>query len=110
MNRVSAAIERAKARIKDRLEAGVITEERVAELNKGLDMDFAEFARFQELKSVAMLEGRKGGLTYDEAQTIYWLLGETPDHFNRQPVEVKSVLTQIFGELLEKSVGRRKRA
>jgi len=107
MNRVSAAIERAKARIKDRLETGVITEERVAELHKSLDMDFTEFARFQELKSLAMLEGR---LTQDEAQTIYALLGETPDHFNRQPVEVKSVLTQIFGELLEKSVGRRKRA
>jgi hypothetical protein len=107
MNRVIAAIERANTRIAERLKTGAVTEERVAELDKGLDMDLAEFARFQELKSHAMLEGR---LTQDEAQTIYALLGETPDHFNAQPVQVKSVLTQIFGELLEKSVGRSKRA
>jgi len=44
----------------------------------------------------------EGQLTLDEAQSVYSLLGETPDHFNRQPVEVKSVLTQIFGELLQK--------
>ena len=107
MNRVEAAIQRTHARLAVRLETGIVTEGQVAELNKGLDMDLAEFARFQELKSLAMVEGR---LTQDEAQTIYGLLGETPDHFNAQPVQVKSVLTQIFGELLEKSVGRRKRA
>jgi hypothetical protein len=101
MNRVTAAIQKAKARIAERLESGVITEDRVAELDKGLDMDFAEFARFQELKSLAHMEGH---LTLDEAQSVYSLLGETPDHFNRQPVEVKSVLTQIFGELLQKKV------
>jgi hypothetical protein len=99
MNRVTAAIQNAKARIAERLKSGIITEDRVAELDKGLDMDFAEFARFQELKSLAHMEGQ---LTLDEAQSVYSLLGETPDHFNRQPVEVKSVLTQIFGELLQK--------
>jgi len=99
MNRVTAAIQNAKTRIAERLEAGIITEDRVAELDKSLNMELGEFCRFQELKSLAHMEGR---LTIDEAQSVYSLLGQTPDHFNRQPVEVKSVLTQIFGELLQK--------
>jgi len=41
MNRVTAAIQNAKARIAERLKSGIITEDRVAELDKGLDMDFA---------------------------------------------------------------------
>ena len=97
MNRVTAAIEKAKAQIAKRLEAGIITEDRVAELDKGLNMELGEFCRFQELKSLAHMEGR---LTIDEAQSVYALLGNTPEHFNRQPVEVKSVLTKVFGELL----------
>jgi hypothetical protein len=104
MNRVILGIERAKAQIKDRLAGGVITEQDVAKLAGELNMDIAELARFQELKNIAMMEGR---LTQEEAQTIYSLLGETPDHFNGQPVEVKSILTKIFGELLEKSVRKR---
>ena len=67
------------------------------ELDRNLDMEVGEFCRFQELKSLAMLEGK---LTQDEAQSVYALLGNTPEHFNGQPVAVKSVLTQIFGELL----------
>ena len=101
MNRVIAAIEKAKARIQSRLDEGLINPERVRELDRGLDMEPGEFCRFQELKSHAMLEGR---LTQDEAQTIYGLLGNTPEHFNRQSVEAKSVLTQIFGELLARRV------
>lgn len=101
MNRVIAAIEKAKARIQSRLAEGLVTPERVQELDRGLDMEAGEFCRFQELKSHAMLEGR---LTQDEAQTIYGLLGNTPEHFNRQSVEAKSVLTQIFAELLKRRV------
>jgi hypothetical protein len=101
MNRVTASIARAKARIADRMASGAVTEQSIGELHKRLDMNAGEFCRFQELKSVAMLEGK---LTQEEAQTIYAMLGNTPEHFNRQPVEVKSTLTQIFGELLEKSM------
>lgn len=97
MNRVIAAIEKADQRIKTRIAEGLITAERVKELDRSLDMEVGEFCRFQDLKSHAMVAGR---LTTDEAQTIYGLLGNTPDHFNRQSVAAKSVLTQIFGELL----------
>ena len=97
MNRVTVAIEKAKARIQRRLAEGIITTDKVNELDRNLDMEVGEFCRFQELKSLAMLEGK---LTQDEAQSVYALLGNTPEHFNGQPVAVKSVLTQIFGELL----------
>lgn len=97
MNRVTAAIAKAEARIQSRLAEGIITTEKVNELDRNLDMEAGEFCRFQDLKSHAMLEGR---LTQEEAQTIYALLGNTPEHFNGQPVAAKSVLTQIFGELL----------
>ena len=97
MNRVTVAIEKAKARIQSRLAEGIITTDKVNELDRNLDMEVSEFCRFQELKSLAMLEGK---LTQDEAQSVYALLGNTPEHFNGQPVAVKSVLTQIFGELL----------
>jgi hypothetical protein len=60
-------------------------------------MELGEYAKFQELKSHAFAMGK---LTQEEAQTIYGLLGETPAHFNRQSIEVKVVLTQIFKELL----------
>jgi hypothetical protein len=35
-----------------------------------------------------------------EANMIYGWLGNTPEQFNRAPVEVKSLVTQIIGELL----------
>lgn len=100
MNRVTAAIQRTKARLEQRLASGETTPEQAKDLHKRLDMDAGEYCRFQELKSLAMLEGR---LSLDEAQTIYGFLGETTEHFNEQPVEVKSVLTMIFGELLERA-------
>lgn len=99
MNRVTAAIEKTKARLEKRLEDGLVTPEQVQELDRQLDMEPGEYCRFQELKSLAYMEGR---LTLDEANTVYSILGETTDHFNSQPVAAKSVLTQIFGELLER--------
>jgi hypothetical protein len=101
MNRVTTAIEKTKLRLQQRLESGETTPERAVELHRNLDMEPGEYCRFQELKSHAQLEGT---LTLDEAQTIYSLLGNTPENFNAQPVEVKSVLTMIFGELLERRI------
>lgn len=103
MNRVAAAIEMHRTRLESRLSEGLTTAEQVQRLHRELDMEPAEFCRFQNLKSIAAFEGT---LTQDEAQTIYALLGETPEHFNGQSVEAKSVLTMIFGELLERSVAR----
>ncbi len=62
-----------------------------------LDMNFEEYVRFQELKSLAVIEGV---LTLEEGQTIYSLLGNIPDDFNSQDYAVKAVLTKVFLELL----------
>jgi len=100
MNRVTAAIARQEANIQARTEKGLVDAAALARLDKTMDMELGEFARFQELKSIAMLEGR---LTQDEAQAIYGYLGETTEHFNRQPLAVKTVLTQVFSELLRRT-------
>lgn len=67
-----------------------------------LDMDFEEYCRFQELKSLAAVEGV---LSQEEAMTVYSLLGETVDTFNDQDWATKAVLTKIFLELLCKQRG-----
>ena len=96
MNRIIQAIEKTKKQIETRLANGLVTPEKVDSLSKSLNMDFEEYFRFQELKSAHA--GSR--LTLDEAQTVYGFLGNTVEHFNQQPVEVKSVLTKIFSELL----------
>lgn len=98
MNRIESGVARCKARLDERLEAGIIAQSDVDTLHKQLDMEIGEYVRFQELKSLASVEGT---LTLDEAQTVYGFLGNTPDHFNRQPVEVKVVLTEVFAKLLK---------
>lgn len=98
MNRITLAVERMKTQIQQRIEKGLTTAEAVAKAHKALDMSFEEYCRFQELKSVATTSGV---LTLDEAQTIFRYLGVQPETFNKQPIEVKSVLTQLFMELLK---------
>ena len=93
MNRILLGIERAKALI---VKKG-LSPEKLSIVHKAMDMDLAEYCRFQEIKSVAV----GGKLTLDEAQTIYGFLGTTPDHFNQQPLEVKWVLTEVFASLLK---------
>lgn len=65
-------------------------------------MGVQEFVKFQELKSVAVTDKT---LSLEEAQEIYKYLGNTPDHFNAQPLAVKVVLTEIFMMLMKKSMG-----
>ena len=71
--------------------------EKLAEISKSLDMDLHEYSVFQTRKSA--LVGVK--LSLEEANTIYGYLGNTVEHFNSQPVEVKATLTQVFAELLK---------
>lgn len=98
MNRIESGVARCKARLDERLKAGIIAQSDVDKLHKQLDMEIGEYVRFQELKSLASVEGK---LSLDEAQTVYEFLGNTPEHFNRQPVEVKVVLTEVFAKLLK---------
>jgi len=98
MNRVVEAIARMKAQVEERIAKGIVTAARVEEARKTLDMDFVEYAKLQELKSLAVASGK---LSLDEGMTIYNYLGEAgPDKFNGQPVEVKTVLTKILKELV----------
>ena len=98
-NRVQAAIVKMEKQIADRVASGITTLEKLKETSKKLDMDVGEYCSFQERKSLAFAEGK---LTLDEANTVYGYLGNSPEHFNRQPVHVKYVLTSMFAELLTK--------
>jgi hypothetical protein len=103
-NRITAAIDKLKKVIPQRIADGQTTQEAVDALHGSLDMGFEEYAKFQELKSLA---STTGVLSVAEAMTVYGFLGESIETFNGQPVEVKSVLTQVFKELLGKQlVGR----
>jgi hypothetical protein len=99
MNRVIEKIEQMKARIASRLQAGIITKEQVDQAHKNFDMEMDEYVRLQQLKSLAVISGV---LTQEEGNTVYSFLGEVPSTFNRQPIEVKVVLTKMLAELLEK--------
>src|SRR4051794_24179471 len=103
VNRISRAIDRMRVQVEERIALGMTTEARVETTRKALDMDLGEFAKLQEMKSLACVDGT---LTPDEAQYVYGLLGATPSHFNKQDVATKAVLTQMFRELLEGSVAR----
>ena len=96
-NRIAAAIVRQRQEIARKLAAGVLTEERVEEIRREMDLHLNEFARFQEVKSLAHLEGV---LTLAEAQLIFELLGGVPSVFNARDCATKAVLTQTFQELL----------
>lgn len=98
-NRVAAGIAKFNQVIQDKLTNGDITQEKLDEMNKSLDMDTKEYCMFQNEKSLASMDGR---LSLDEAQTVYMYLGETPDTFNTQSLAVKYVLTEVWGSLLKK--------
>jgi hypothetical protein len=97
-NRVISGIAEAKKNIESRLEKGLVTQEKIDELSKALDMDMTMYSDFQNRKSIASMDGR---LSFEEAQTIYTLIGETPTKFNSLPIHNKIVLTQIYSELLK---------
>jgi hypothetical protein len=65
--------------------------------SKGLDLTFAEHARFQEVKSLAQLQGK---LSLDEANVIYRYLGPSPDTFNGQALAAKLALSLLIAELM----------
>jgi len=94
MNRILNGIAKANAAIA----AKALSPEKLATMAKSMDMAHDEYCRFQTLKSAAV--GTK--LTLDEAQTVYGFLGNTPEHFNEQPIAVKWVLTEVFASLLKR--------
>ena len=101
MNRIQSAFDRMEKQIKDRIDEGLTTQADVDEVCKTLDMEFGEYSKFQNLKSLAVADN---SISLDQGMTIYAVLGEQPDTFNKQPVHIKVVLTNFFKELLDKQV------
>ena len=56
-NRITAAFARMEAQIADRISEGLTTAEKVRDLHQTLDMDLAEYVRFQTLKTLAVAQG-----------------------------------------------------
>ncbi len=98
MNRVQKAIEGVRSRCAGKEPA------LLEQISKTFSLDFEEYAKLQELKSTAAMHGI---LTQEEAQQVYGYLGNTPEHYNRQPVEIKVALTKLFSELLALRLAKR---
>lgn len=102
-NRVLDAIAKMEIQIGNRIKNGQTTVAAVEKARQDLDLDFATYVRFQELKSWASCDGT---LTLEEAMSVWGKLGNTPDFFNAQPVAVKFVLNGLLSELLKKQIGK----
>ena len=94
MNRILTGIERANKAIA----AKALPADKLTSMSTSLNMDVAEYCRFQQAKSIASCNGK---LSLEEAQTVYGFLGNTPEYFNAQPLAVKWVLTEVFASLLK---------
>ena len=101
MNKIKERFGVYRDAIEASLADGKTTQEKMDNAHSDLDMGIEEYVRFQELKSLAVANKT---LTLEEGMTIYRSLGETLEHFNRQPLHVKLVLSETFQELLEKQV------
>jgi len=97
MNRIITAIDKITEQIKTKN----LPQDKLESLNHQLDMDLEEYVSYQNLKSLASMDG---SLTTEEACSVYAYLGNTPEQFNNQPLAVKVVLTQIFKELLDRHI------
>ena len=82
----------------EKLKDGSLTIETYKKLSKELDLSLGEYTLFQEAKSSAQASGK---LSLENANLIYRYLGNTPDQFNRQPLHVKLVLTQVFANMIK---------
>ena len=94
MNRIIASI----AKTRTHITSLNLDQAQLDILNTQLNMSLNEYVLFQDRKSLAFANGR---LNLEEAQTVYAYLGETTNTFNKQPLEVKYVLTQLLKELLQ---------
>lgn len=105
-NRVQLAINRTKAKIEECRRTGIAASGQPydeAKFDKGSKFEFDEHFHLQELKSLAVLQGT---LTQDEGQLVYNLAGETVEHINKQPIEVRVVLSQLLLSLLKLKTAR----
>lgn len=101
MNRIADAIATQEQNIKDRLADGRTTRAKLDELHATLDMEFLEYVRCQEIKSLAVSAQT---ITLEEGQTVYAYMGESPETFNEQSLAVKVTITELCRELMQMHV------
>lgn len=99
-NRISVAIENARAAIAQKGDAWTRT------IDETLALEGDDHFRFQQLQSQAHA---MGNLTTDEAQIVYLALGESGSGSNggwsaAADTATKFVVTQLMGELLAKKL------
>ena len=97
MNRIEASIKEMQKTL-DSIKNGPTKEEMEKTLNI---TDFKEYESLQTLKSIASVEGI---LTLEEAESVYNYLGNTMEHFNKQSIAVKLILTKLHQELMAKKM------
>ncbi len=94
-NRILRAFETAKAAV-DKMD------EKTRKLaDEKTVLEFDEYCRFQDLKSEAQASER---ITFEEASSLYAVLGGTHTHFNKQPLHLRMVGLLVFQELLKAKI------
>ena len=68
-----------------------------AAMHKTFDMDFETWSMAQDKKSLAFASGV---LTLDEANSVYLILGGSPEAFNKGTLAQKVIVTKVLAELL----------
>jgi len=88
-NRVLVAIAAAEKIIQDR----GLSPARAKAASRALDISLEELQLFQEKKQWAK---DRGLITLEEAQTIFALLGYSPETFNAQSIGAKLTITKLM--------------
>lgn len=101
MNRIKERFDVYRDAIEASLADGKTTQKKIDKAHSDLDLGVKEYVRFQELKTLAVADRT---LSVEEGMTVYFRLGESPEFFNKQPLFMKLVLSELLQELLEKQV------
>ena len=89
MNRIRTAISKMEATLAN------VESDAVARLEKVATLEFDEYCRFQNIKSATA----GGKISFDEAQFVYSLLGESLETFKSQSLAARLVLIKVWAEL-----------
>ena len=100
MNRIVNAIEGLKTRIANLNDAAAMRR-----LETAASISFDEYTTFQNVKS----EMQAGGvITYDEAVTIYEILGSGPEAFKRHTLAERIIVIKTMQELMAARLAARR--
>jgi len=99
MNRIQLSLDRMRQAIAEK------SPEQLANLERIMQFGQEEYVALQELKSLAQANGT---ITYDEACTVFRLLGSSPDDMNKRSLAERCVLVKLGHELELAALQRRK--